>query len=109
LLDKYDSHAALALLEKDEDEFLQHFRSRYMDITGCLPIHPIAKTQSSADQNIAELHKITVFRHLAEFVGARKDIRQHKIDLEHTANYNANICGSVVGINGSKPFGVFDS
>jgi hypothetical protein len=96
LLDKYDTRAALALLEKDEDEFLRLFRA------WCIPQCPITNI-------IEELHKIAVFRYLAEFVGARTNFQQHKIDLQHTANYNANICGSVVRINGSKPFGVFDS
>ncbi|KAH8653947.1 hypothetical protein BGZ60DRAFT_419026 [Tricladium varicosporioides] len=87
LLDKYDTRAALTLLKKDEDEFLQPFRTHYMDISACLLKRPIANFKAKAKLNFW----------------------QHMIDLQYTANYNANICGSFVGISGSKPFGVFNS
>jgi len=50
-------------------------------------------------------HRISLFRHLLEWAGGERDVRQHRLDLTHSTNYNANIFGSLVGINGPQLFG----
>ena len=106
----YDTPAVLELLEKHEDELLQPLWDLYTDLSDYLP-SKIAKARDgclTAAQNGAD-HKLSLVRFLAEFAGIKRDVRQHKLDLSYSVNYNANIYGSIFGISGSKRFGTFDS
>jgi hypothetical protein len=94
LVDDFDTPCVRELLEKDKDKLLHAFWDLY--IVGSLTVPE-------------ELHKISLLRSLSEFAGAKTDIRQHRLDLRYTSNYNANIFRSMFGISGSKPFGTFNS
>jgi hypothetical protein len=113
LVDDYDTPVVHELLEKDEDELLQPLWDLHTDITACLPgkidNFKARDGRLTAAQNEAEFHKLSLLRSLAEFVGIKRDVRQHKLDLRYSVNYNNNIYGSIFGISGSKHFGTFDS
>jgi hypothetical protein len=111
LVDYYDTPLVLDLLGKDEDELLQPFWDLYSDPSAYLPskiAHFKARDGLLGAQNAAEFHRITLFQLLFELAGSETDVR-HQLDPEYTANYNANIIGSMLGVSGSKPFGTFDS
>ncbi|KAH6670177.1 hypothetical protein B0J14DRAFT_113998 [Halenospora varia] len=112
LVDDYNTPLMLAILRKNEDELLQAFWNLHTDLSTYLPSTTAnfkAGVELTAAQNSVELHRISLFLLLLDFVQDKKDVRQHKFDLEYTANDNANIFGSMNGISGSKPFGIFDS
>jgi hypothetical protein len=108
--DDYNTPPILALLGKNESELLQGFRILYRQLSA-YPRNSIANCKAGLEAaQIAEaFHKISLLRHLCEFVSRKRDSRQHNIDPQYTATDNANIYGSVVGINGLKPFMIFDS
>jgi hypothetical protein len=113
LVDDYDTPVVLELLEKDEDELLQPLWDLYTDLSDYLP-SKIANSKArdrclTAAQNGAEFHKLSLIRFLAEFAGIKRDVRQHKLDLNCSVNYNHNMLGCIFGISGSTRFGTFDS
>ncbi|TVY28649.1 hypothetical protein LHYA1_G002368 [Lachnellula hyalina] len=96
LVSDYSTPPILELLGKDEYESLQEFRRDYTDLLRSVQAYP---------QQIAELHVISVFRCLLVFSGGRDDLRQRKLDPTISANTNANLYSSLVGISGSDSFG----
>lgn len=111
LVDVYDTPLVLDLLGKDEDELLDTLWDSYSDPFAYLP-SKIANFKAEDEfleaHNVAEFHRISLVRSVAEHAGADMDVRQHKLDLDYTANYNHNILGSMISsISGSKPFGTF--
>ena len=46
---------------------------------------------------------------MLELIRVKIDVRQYKLDLDYTANYNHNILGSMLSFNGLKPFNTFAS
>lgn len=100
LLQEYDTHSAIRLLEKDQDKVLQAFGKDPADLL---------KAGSANHRNPkSELHIIALLRGLLEFCDGRKDFHQHGFDEECTANDNVNFYGSFVGVTGSNFFGNFD-
>jgi hypothetical protein len=114
LIDDYDSSPALELLEKNEDELFRGFRDIWTQQSAHIPGHSldlfIAEAKRTADYS-TEFHTISLFRLLLEFAtnGEKQDVYQHELNPHYSANYNANIIGSLVFINGPKHFGSFDS
>ena len=107
LLGNYDTPTALALLGKDQEQLLESFWST--DLSTWLLVADFEITPGSrVSQNIAKSHIISLLRYLVEFFEGREDKRQHKLDPRYTVKFNANIYGSIVGVSGSKPFGIFD-
>ncbi|KAH7364910.1 hypothetical protein BKA65DRAFT_146287 [Rhexocercosporidium sp. MPI-PUGE-AT-0058] len=107
--DDYDSPDVLALLGKNEAELLQGFRYLYRQLSA-YPRNSIANCEAGLDsaQIAAEFHRLSLFRCWLEFLGGKRDCRQHKIDQQYTAIANANIISSLVGIEVLKPFEIFD-
>jgi hypothetical protein len=87
------------LLRKDQDQLLQGFRKDHTDILEDLA------NQWNADFHSLSLHWLL----LVSCGGEDDDFRPRKLDPKFTANDNANIIGSLVGITGSNRFGDFDS
>jgi hypothetical protein len=111
LVDAYDTPLVLDILRKDEDQLLDPLWNIYSDPFAYLP-RKIANLEAEDEfleaQNAAELHRLSLFRLVGEFAGAEMEVRQHRLDLGYTANYNHNILGSIISsISGSKPFGTF--
>ncbi|KAH8595124.1 hypothetical protein B0O99DRAFT_686979 [Bisporella sp. PMI_857] len=110
LLDDYDTTSALALLGKNEHELLQGL---WVNLTELSTYHSDIslanfETRPRSVPNSVILHILSLFRYLVEFAGGKMNKRQHRLLPEYTANQNANIYGSAVNTNGSKPFGIFD-
>jgi hypothetical protein len=112
LVNVYNTPLVLDLLGKDEDELLDSFWNIYSDPFAYVTSQ-ISKFMFEDEflepQNAAEFHRLSLFRSLAEIAGAKMDMRQHKLDLDYTCNYNHNILGSILGFSGSNPFGTFAS
>lgn len=112
LADDYDTPLVLGLLRKDKDQLLDGLWNAYSDPFVYL-LSKIANFKATneflEDQNAAEFHRLSLVRSVLELAGAKIDVRQHKLDLDYTANYNHNILGSMLSFSGSKPFGTFAS
>jgi hypothetical protein len=107
LLDCHDGDAARELLGKGEYQVLQWFRA-FLDPKATF-ISDVRKPVGSTDSEYTiQLHSISLFRFLLEYCGGREDFVQHRLLSGYTANDNANMYGSVLGVRGSNPFGSFN-
>lgn len=84
LLEDYDNPAAREALDKDEEEILQVIQG---------------------DPRCADVQTIALARLLLEFSGGKANFSQHNFDEEYTADDNANLYGSLIGITGTNSFG----
>ena len=108
LVDDYDETIALALLAKNAEQLLRGFWDPNSPFWLSSGLGEDFQTSPQIQPRL-QMHIISLFRCLCEMFGVRKDIRQHEIDQSYTADFNVRIYGSVVGTNGSRRFGIFDS
>ena len=102
--DRYDTPSVLDILGRDQNEWLQPFQNGHTDLskvllTADLPVW-VRKGQ--------ELQTILLFRRLIELSGGKVDCRQHDFGIDYTANQNASLCVSFLGVSCSGQFGRFD-
>jgi len=97
-LDALDSPSALELIGKDQDAWIKHF----------LELCDEKLTQELEDDLATEMHKISLLRRLFEFVDGEEDEAQHELDPTLSASDNFEMYGSLLGINGSRVFGILD-
>ena len=93
------------LQECDNDDLLQPFRNNQTDLSelaneGDIPI---------GMRKSHERQTTSLFRRAFEEAGGRVDNRQHDIDVDYTADENAHLCASFLGVSCLSRFGHFNS
>lgn len=92
------------LQEADEDDILQPFRNNQADLSELANGEEIP-TEMRKSQ---EKQRTSIFRRIFEEAGGRVINRQYDIDVHYTADENASLCASFLGVSYSRRFGLFD-
>jgi len=98
LLRNYNSHQALELLAKSQEDLLKPFYKS----------HSLENQASIDTSEDSDRQTIFLGRSLLEFCGGREKVRQHTLDQGFTTSDNLHLYGLLIGITGTNRFGDFD-
>lgn len=96
----YNAPSTITLLSKTESILLQDLWNLFSVRRG---------GTSTAAENAAAFHRLSLIRYVFELAGGPKDVHQHRLDPTYTADDNAKIFGYMNGNTEPKRFGTFDS
>ena len=99
---------ASELLQRDVDDWLRRVPP---NLEGLLYDSQFGKAPLRLGQEQSELQTVSLLRMLLKFSGDKLRAQQRRFetgDRDFTFSHNARLCGSVFGVNWSKPFGQFD-
>ena len=113
------SAEASELLQRGLNDWLQHIPPVQEDLLHASNRRADQNRQTGSlekdglrlKQERFELQTVSLLRMLFEFSGGHLEGRQHRFgtgDRDFTVGQNARLCGSVFGVDWSKPFGRFD-